>query len=93
MKKQELTKEERQKSSLNRIARIIGHTISVKHMIEDGRDCSEVLIQLSAVNSALNNLGKELLKGELNEIAQESARTGDQDSLKEMNRLIDTFIK
>ena len=38
------------KAVLNRMSRAIGHMESIKRMIEDGRDCAEVLIQLSAVN-------------------------------------------
>ena len=41
------------KAVLNRLSRAIGHLESIKRMVEDGRDCSEVLIQLSAVKSAI----------------------------------------
>ena len=34
------------KAVLNRLSRAIGHLESIKRMVEDGRDCSEVLIQL-----------------------------------------------
>ena len=37
------------KAVINRLARAIGHLESVKKMVEDGRDCSEVLIQIAAV--------------------------------------------
>ena len=53
---------ENTKAVLNRLARAIGHLESVKKMVEDGRDCSEVLIQLSAVRSAINNIGKVILE-------------------------------
>ena len=46
------------KAVVNRLSRAIGHLESVKRMVEDGRDCTEVLIQLSAVKSAINNTGK-----------------------------------
>ena len=46
------------KAVLNRLSRAFGHLESIKRMVEDGRDCSEVLIQLSAVKSAINNTGK-----------------------------------
>ena len=46
------------KAVINRLARAIGHLESVKRMVEDGRDCAEVLIQLAAVRSALNNTAK-----------------------------------
>ena len=46
------------KAVLNRLSRAIGHLESIKRMVEDGRDCSEVLIQLSAVKAAINNTGR-----------------------------------
>ena len=45
------------KAVLNRMNRAIGHMEAVKTMIEDGRDCSEVLIQIAAVRSAIKNIG------------------------------------
>lgn len=50
------------KNELNRIARIIGHMKSIKIMIESGRDCSEVLIQLAAVDAAVKSLSRVILK-------------------------------
>lgn len=46
------------KAVLNRLSRAIGHMESIKRMVEEGRDCTEVLIQLSAVKAAINNTGK-----------------------------------
>ena len=48
------------------MSRIIGHANSVKTMIEEHRDCTEILIQISAVKSALNNLGKKILEDHIN---------------------------
>ena len=53
------------KAVLNRLSRAIGHLESVKRMVEDGRDCSDVLIQLAAVRSALNSTAKVILKDHL----------------------------
>lgn len=49
----------------NRLARAIGHLQKVKQMVDSGEDCSEVLIQLAAVKSAINNTGKLILKDHL----------------------------
>ena len=49
------------KAVLNRLSRAIGHLESIRRMVEEGRDCSEVLIQLSAVKAAINNTGKVIL--------------------------------
>ena len=53
---------EHTKAVLNRLSRAIGHLESIKKMVENGRDCSEVLIQLSAVKAAINNTGKVFLQ-------------------------------
>ena len=50
------------KAVLNRLSRAIGHLESIRRMVEDGRDCTEVLIQLSAVKAAINNTGKVILQ-------------------------------
>ena len=46
---------ENQKAVVNRLARAIGHLEKVKRMVEEGYDCSDVLVQLAAVRSALDN--------------------------------------
>lgn len=43
---------ENTKAVLNRMNRAIGHMEAVRTMIEDDRDCSEVLVQIAAVRSA-----------------------------------------
>ena len=50
------------KAVLNRLSRAIGHLESVRRMVEDGRDCADVLTQLAAVRSALGNTAKIILK-------------------------------
>lgn len=47
---------------LNRLSRAIGHLESVRKMVADGRDCSEVLIQIAAVRAAITNIGKVILQ-------------------------------
>lgn len=53
------------KAVVNRLSRAIGHLETVKKMVENGQDCSEVLIQLAAVRAALTNTGKLILKDHL----------------------------
>ena len=57
--------EEEKKAVLNRLSRAIGHLESVKRMVERDEDCSEVLIQLSAVRNAINNTGKVIMKNHI----------------------------
>lgn len=76
------------KAVINRLARAIGHLESVKRMVEDGRDCTEVLIQLAAVRSALSGTAKVILKDHL----EHCVGDGDSADLQALNEAIDKFM-
>ena len=84
---------ENTKAVLNRMNRAIGHMEAVRTMIEDGRDCSEVLIQIAAVRSAINNIGKIILEDHINHCLVDAIETGDDQVLRDLNDAIDKFIK
>lgn len=84
---------ENTKAVLNRMNRAIGHMEAVKNMIEDGRDCSEVLIQIAAVRSAINNIGKIILEDHINHCLVDAIETGDEQVLKDLNEAINKFVK
>ena len=84
---------ENQKAVVNRLARAIGHLEKVKRMVEDGHDCSEVLVQLSAVISALNNTGKIILEDHLRHCIVEAVEDGDQQSIDDLCDAIRKFMK
>ena len=81
------------KAVLNRMARLIGHLESTKKMIEDGRDCSEVLIQLSAVDAAIKAVGRIILKDHIEHCIVDAIKDGDEQAIIELNKAIDQFIK
>lgn len=81
------------KAVLNRLSRAIGHLESIRRMVEDGRDCSEVLIQLSAVKSAINNTGKVILQDHIEHCIVDAIESGDNQALDELNKAIDRFMK
>ena len=81
------------KAVLNRLSRAIGHLESIKRMVEDGRDCSEVLIQLAAVRSALGNTGKVILEDHINHCIVDAVEHGDMQAVEELNKAISYFIK
>lgn len=86
------TKEE-MKPILNRISRAIGHLEYVKRMIEDEKDCTEVLIQLSAVRSAINNTGLELLKEYMDKSMEEAIASGDEEAIENLKKAIVQYCK
>lgn len=79
------------KAVINRLSRAIGHLESVKRMVENGRDCTEVLVQLAAVRSALNSTAKVILKDHLEHCIAD-AGAGDKDQLSALNEAIDKFM-
>ena len=81
------------KAVLNRLARAIGHLEKVKRMVDEDVDCSDVLIQLSAVRSALNNAGKILLKDHIEHCLVDAVECGDMEMVEELNHAIDQFVK
>lgn len=80
------------KAIINRISRATGHLRSVKNMVEDGRDCSEVLIQLSAVKAEIANTSKEILKQHMRDTIQDAVNQEDLDKIKEIGRDLDLFL-
>ena len=84
---------ENQKAVLNRLSRAIGHLEKVKRMVEEGHDCSEVLIQLAAVRSALDNTGKVILKDHMRHCMVDAVAAGDEDAIDDLCQAIDKFMK
>ena len=81
------------KTVKNRLARLIGHLHAVERMIDYGRDCAEVLIQLAAVRSALNNVCKLILKDHMDHCVIDAVQKGDTETLAELDRAIDLLMK
>lgn len=81
------------KAVLDRLAKVSGHLDSVIRMIDQDRDCAEVLIQLAAVRSAINNAGKIILQDHITECITDAVRHNDQQKIDELNRAIEQFIK
>ena len=71
------------KAVLNRLSRAIGHLESIRRMVEEGRDCSEELIQLSAVKAAINNTGKVILQDHIEHCIVDAVESGDKEALDE----------
>lgn len=80
------------KQVINRLSRAIGHLESVKRMAEDGRDCSELLVQISAVISALNGVSKVVLEDHLNHCVIEAAKEGDKKVISDLIDAINQYI-
>ncbi len=77
----------------NRLSRAIGHLESVKKMVEDGRDCSEVLVQIAAVRAALGSVSRIILKDHIEHCIVDAIEQNDQWAIDELNHAIDQLLK
>ena len=84
---------EKMKAIVNRLSKAIGHLESVKRMVEDDRDCTEVLVQLAAVRAAINGAGKEILKEHISHCIVHAVSHGDEEAIIELNEAIEKFMK
>ena len=84
---------ENQKAVINRLARAIGPLEKVRRMVEEGCDCSEVLIQLAAVRSALDNTGKVILQDHLRHCMVDAVAAGDDSAIDDLCIAIEKFMK
>ena len=80
------------KAVLNRMSKITGHMESIKTMVENGRDCSEVLIQLAAVKSAIAGVSRVIIKDHIDHCIVEAVRENDMESIEELKIAIDKFL-
>ncbi|MDA3731697.1 metal-sensing transcriptional repressor [Niameybacter massiliensis] len=82
-----------QKQVINRLSRIIGHTEAIKRMCIEEKDCTEVLIQIAAVKSALNNLGKLILQEHIEHCVVHAIEEGNTEALDDLYEALNKFVK
>ncbi|MEV5597454.1 metal-sensitive transcriptional regulator [Streptomyces sp. NPDC052496] len=64
------------KSVLNRLRRAQGQIAGIIKMIEDGRDCEDVITQLAAVSRALDRAGFAIIATGLQHCMADREQTG-----------------
>lgn len=76
------------KALKNRLSRIIGQLGGIQKMLDDNRYCGDILIQLSAVQSALKNVGYVILSEHMKTCMVEQIEQGNTDIIDEAVELI-----
>mgnify|MGYP003374792458 FL=1 len=82
-KKKERSKGEAKKL-INRLNRMEGQVRGIKRMLEQDAYCTDILIQVSAVNAALNSFNKELLAEHIRTCVAEDIRQGKDETIDEL---------
>ena len=83
---------EEKKKQINRLGRAIGHLQHVKSLVENDEDCSQVLMQLAAVESALHNLGKEIISEHMMHCITHAIEDGDMQAVEEFQSAIKKYM-
>ena len=85
--------EKEKKALMNRLKRIEGQVRGIQRMLEEDAYCAEILIQVSAVNSALNGFSKELLSEHLHTCVARDIRAGKDEAIDELAELLRKLMK
>jgi CsoR family transcriptional regulator, copper-sensing transcriptional repressor len=85
--------QEEKQAVINRLSKVVGHIEAIKRMVNNDMDCSQILIQLAAVRAAINNTGKMVLKNHISNCLTQAAKEGDEQTIDDLNKVIDQFIK
>lgn len=85
--------DEEKKKLLNRLKRIEGQIRGIENMVEKDSYCPEIVVQVSAVNSALNSFNKELLARHIRGCVADDIRNGNDDTIEELVRVLQKVMK
>lgn len=91
-KHKERTDEEKKKLS-SRLKKIEGQVRGIIKMVENDEYCPKILIQVSAVNNALNSFNKELLACHIRNCVKADIENGDERAVEEFTQIINKLMK
>jgi len=77
----------------NRLNRIEGHVRGITRMLDERENCDDILVQLSAIKAALNQVTIKLLEGHMNTCLAECAATGDIEAFDHFRRSVELVMK
>ena len=78
---------------LNRLKRVEGQVRGIQKMISDDVYCDDVLIQISAVRSALASVSKELFEAHLNSCVLDQVQSGSTEVIEELKKTIQRMVQ
>ena len=81
------------KDLMNRLKRIEGQVRGIQGMLEKDAYCTDVLVQVAAVNAALNSFSKALLDSHIRTCVAENIRAGNDEVIEELVILLQKLMK
>ncbi len=74
-----VTQHKRRKEVLDRLARIEGHVRGLRKMVEENKDCPQILIQVAAIRAALNKVSCIVIEDHVETCMQEAVKSGESE--------------
>ena len=84
---------EEQNSLVNRLSRIEGQVRGLRDMLQRDAYCPDILVQVSAVNAALNSFSKELLATHIRTCVADGIRRGEDEVIDELVTTLQKLMK
>ena len=76
-----------------RLSRVEGHVAGIKKMVVEQKPCDQILIQIAAVRSALNEVAKIVMDDHMNACILEDVANGKTESLQKLRDALNQYMK
>lgn len=93
MEKKKKRSEKEYKDLMNRLKRIEGQVRGIQGMLEKDAYCADVLMQVAAVNAALNSFSKALLSEHVRTCVADNIREGNDEVIDELVILLQKLMR
>ena len=91
--KTKVRSEKEYKDLINRLSRIEGQVRGIKRMVEEDYYCPDILVQVSAVNAALNSFNKVLLANHIRTCVADDIKAGKEETIDELVLTLQKLMK
>lgn len=91
--KYKVRSDEEYRALINRLNRIEGQIRGIKGMVEKSAYCPDILVQVAAVNAALNAFNKELLAEHIKSCVADDIRKGNDSTIDELVATLQRLMK
>ena len=85
--------EKEYKDLMNRLKRIEGQVRGVQNMLENDAYCPDIMVQVSAINAALNSFNKVLMANHIKSCVAGDIRNGRDESMEELIAVLQKLMK
>ena len=85
--------EKEYKDLIQRLNRIEGQVRGIKRMVEEDSYCTDILVQVSAINAALNSFNKILLGNHIRTCVAQDIKDGKEETIDELVNLLQKLMK